>query len=191
MAEQVDYNYQPEVDGGKFLNLKSKGEKIVIRLADKPISSFRHWINGKPLICEDKKTCETCNKTYNVSDAEVALKEKRQQVFSWLVINRGDGEAYIFKGGIAIFRGISEYGKNPKWGDPINYDLEITRTEIKPQYYSIVPDPGSIGTKLTKDELDKVAKLEPLLDFTTTKDPKQVEEITEEDYAELEKTLNA
>lgn len=179
-AEQIDYNYVPEVDGGKFLNLRAKGDKIDIRIASKPISYFVHWIDKKPKVCPDRKTCETCNKVYKSSQAEEAMAEKLKQVFCWFVINRADGKAYIYKGGVGIFRSIAEYGKNPKWGDPMLYDLEITRTEIKPQYYSVVPDPSTKGQELTAEELASTKELEPLMDFTTTTDPKPVVEEQEE-----------
>lgn len=183
MAEIVDYDYNPETDGGKFLNLKSKGDKITIRLAGKPISYFVHWIDNKPVMCEDKETCEHCLKVWGVSQAEEAIKQKRKQSFAWAVIDRADGVAKIYKAGIAVYRGIKQYGANPKWGDPTLYDIEIERTEVKPQFYTVTPDPSTLGTSITKEEKAEIAKLDALLDFTTTKDRKEekVEEVGDED----------
>lgn len=187
MAEIVDYDYKPEVDGGKFLNLKKKGDSITIRIANKPISFFVHWKDKKPSICARKVDCKTCNFVY--SSAEEAMDNKRKQVFAWGVIDRADGVAKIFKGGISIFQSIGEFANNPKWGDVTLYDLEITRTEISPaNFYSVVPDPSSKGEELTKEEIAEVAKLDALLDFTTTQNrkddenaPKGDEEVDEKD----------
>ena len=170
--------------------MKQKGDKIVIRLAGKPISYFIHWIDKKPVICPKKADCELCQKVWPASQIDEAMREKRKQQFAWPVIDRADGQAKIFKAGFAIFSGIGEYAKNPKWGDAMLYDLEITRTELSPaNFYSVVADPTSIGVKLTKEELEEVKKLEPLLDFTTTQDRKDEEVISAEDEAEIDKVF--
>lgn len=104
------------------------------------------------------------------------------------MIDRTTGRAYIFKGGIAIFTGIAEFGKNSKWGDPTNYDLEITRTEASPaNFYSVVPDPDSKGVKLTDEEIAESSELDLLLDFTTSKNVKESnqEVVTEEELKDL------
>lgn len=175
MAEYIDYNYSPENDGGKFLNLKNKGDKIVIRIASKPVSYFVHWIDQKPIICPNKAECELCQKSYPATDSDQAAKEKRKQQFVWLVINREDKQAYIYKAGYSVFSQVAEYGLNPEWGDPTNYDVQITRTEIKPMFYAVMALPSSLSVKLTKQELADTAKLSELLDFTTTQNRKDSE----------------
>ena len=173
MAEQVDYDYKPDAGGGKFLNLKAKGDKVTIRLVDKPIAYFVHWLDNKPVICEDAKTCQQCVILGGFSPEEMKKKEnaqlRRRQVFLWPVIDRADDEAKIFKGGINIFLAVGEFALDPKWGgeekDATLFDVTITRTETSLQnFYSVVPDPTSLGKEITKEEKEKVAKLAPLID---------------------------
>ena len=172
-AQTVDYDYKPESGGGKFLNLKAKGDKITIRLADKPIAYFVHWLDGKPVICKDEKTCKQCVVLGSFTSEEMKKKEnaqlRRRQTFLWPVIDRADGEAKIFKGGINIFLAIGEFALDPKWGgkekDATLFDITITRTEASLQnFYSVVPDPTSLGKLITDEEKKEVAKLQPLIE---------------------------
>lgn len=172
IAEYTDYTEQPENStGGKFLNLKAKGDKVNIRIAAKPITYFQHWVEGKPINCPDKATCTTCNELEALSPADAAKKEnqdkKRKQVYVWPVIDRADGKAKIFKGGVQIFLGLRKYALSDKWGDPTTWDVVIEREELNPaNYYSVVPDPDSRTVKITKEEQVEIDKLGSLVDST-------------------------
>ena len=76
------------------------------------------------------------------------------------------------------------FAKDSKWGgdekDATLFDITITRTEINIQnFYSVVPDPTSLGTELTKEEKAEADKLGNLIDSIVTKkedvDPDEVE----------------
>lgn len=179
MAEQVDYDYQPETSGGKYLSLKNKGDKINIRIADKPISYFVHWVNNKPQRCDDPEDCKTCLEEKS-NPKSFDPQQRRKQVFVWPVIDRKDGIAKIFKGGASIFLGLREYALNTKWGDPTKWDVEITRTEIRPKYYSVIPDPDSRTVELTKEELTGVNKLAPLINEVVAGEQEDVDEEKED-----------
>lgn len=178
MAQQVDYDYQPENGGGKFINLKSKGDKVTMRLVDKPISYFVHWVEDKkPLVCDEPKDCEVCKFLDGLTSEELKLKansqKRRRQTFIWSVIDRADGEAKLFKGGLNVFLAIGEFAKDPNWGgeekDATLFDVTITRTETSlANYYSVVPDPKSLSNNLTAEQKKAAAKLGPLIDAIST-----------------------
>lgn len=197
MATQVDYDYQAESGGGKFLNLKAKGDKVTIRLAAKPITYFVHWLDNKPVICEDKTTCQTCTIISGFTAEEMKKKEnsdlRRRQVFIWPVIDRADGQAKVFKAGVGIFIAVGEFARDPKWGgaekDATLFDVTITRTEASPQnYYSVVPDPTSLNKEISEEEKKAVEKLGTLIDSVVSGS----EEVSEEEVvAEKPSTENA
>lgn len=189
MAEKVDYDYKPESGGGKFLNLKAKGDKITVRLADKPVVYFVHWMDDKPVICEDKATCQTCVIIAGFTPEEMKKKEnsqlKRRQTFVWPVIDRADGVAKIFKGGTGIFLSIAVFANDPKWGgaekDATKFDVTITRTETSMQnFYSVVGDPTSLGKEITKEEKADVEKLSTLIDSLTVSEDVEPDEVPSE-----------
>lgn len=190
MSEYVDYDYDSGSVGGKFLNLKAKGDKVTIRLADKPIHYFVHWVDNKPIICDDPKTCNTCVVLEGFTPEEMKKKEnaqlKRRSTFIWPVIDRADGEAKIFKGGISIFLAIGEFAKDPKWGgeekDGTKFDITITRTETSLQnFYSVVPDPTSLGKEITPEEKKAVEGLTMLINSIVTAKIEDPGEVTDED----------
>jgi hypothetical protein len=174
MPEEVDYEYKPEGAGsGKFLNLKTKGDKVTIRLCSKPIAYFVHWIEGKPQNCEGVNSCPICKELASLSQEDAKkeenAKKRRRQTFIWPVIDRSDGQAKIYKSGVSVFLAIAELAVNPKWGGPdkdaTRFDLEITRTEASLQnFYSIVPDPTSLGKELTEEEKKAAEELRPVMD---------------------------
>lgn len=187
IAEHIDYTDQPEESGnGKFLTLKKKGDKVTIRIAAKPITYFMHWVNNKPYNCIDRATCTVCLELAPLSPDDLDKKEnkdrKRKQMYVWPVIDRADGEAKVFKGGIQVFLGLKKYALNEKWGDPINWDVEIAREELNPaNFYSVVPDPDSRSVKITKEEQVAVDKLGALVDSAVT----AKEELNEEEVNDL------
>lgn len=199
MTQQVDYDYQPEGAGsGKFLNLKAKGDKILIRLADKPIAYFVHWVDGKTQPCEDAAACEICKKLNALPEEEQkkqeVSKQRRRQTFIWPAIDRADGEAKVYKAGISVFLEIAKIAKNPKWGGPdkdaTKFDIEIERTEASLQnFYSVIPDPTSLSVPLTSEEKNKVHKLATLIDSIAIL-AVQSEEVTDVEKPSTENPAN-
>lgn len=169
--------------GSKFLNLVKKGDQIKVRLATKPQSYFIHWVDGKPEGCTDEATCMVCAEI-KLDDSEEGARKRRKQMFVWGVIDREDGEAKVYKAGMAIFREIAKYAKDESWGgtekDATKFDITITRTELSPQqYYTVVADPKSITQEITEEEKKKVDAISTLIDSVLPgESPDAVDEFT-------------
>ena len=75
------------------------------------------------------------------------------------VINRADGQAYILECGVMIMKEVKRYVFEPGFGDPITYDIVITKTgsEKQTQYEVLaLPDKSAITERESQDlaELD-------------------------------------
>jgi len=113
-------------DSGNYLKLKKAGDKAKIRLASTPIH-FQEDYQGK-------------------------MNER----FAWIVIDRADNEIKAFKGGVMIYKKVKELLLNDDWGDPMQYDLTITRTEEDGNYYTVIASPKK--SDITKEELEAIKK---------------------------------
>ena len=149
----------------KYLSFRKgdKGKTIQIRLVSEPRYILQHWImgdNGKqtPVNCIGEK-CPYCGK-------DVPPKEKLPKIakWGWIVIDREDAKIKIFTGPTLIARSIKEISelkdmrtKKLLWGNPLLYDIQITRTEEPgASYYKVVPIGVDKG-ELTKEEKKVVA----------------------------------
>jgi hypothetical protein len=126
--ENQGWNYEPQKKDSGFLALKQKGEQIKIRLI------------SPPYIFKEAFT----------KNGETIISEK----FAIACIDRADGKVKSFKGGMQIFKAIKSFREDAEWGDPINYDFTITRTEEKPNYYNVKPSPNK--SDLTEEEINKI-----------------------------------
>ena len=142
---------KPPSSGGPFLRLKETGQKIRIRMVSDPIK-FKKEFQGKP---QDAFAAKVINKTV-AADGTTVLKEVMGFQYGWL-----------------IYEKISDLCNDSEWGDPINYDLEITRNGGTPsKFYSVIPKPAK---PLTDEEKELVASAEVDLVkmYLTKKDPQQ------------------
>lgn len=108
------YDYEPKSESGIYLRLKSKGEKVRIRIASPPHQFVETIPDGTEV-----------------------------ERFAWIVIDKSQQPfvARTFKGGPMIYRLIRDLVKNEEWGDPTQYDVIITRTEEKGKFYTVMPSP--------------------------------------------------
>lgn len=149
MAETISYDYTSPVKS-PFLRLKSKGDSCKIRIVSDPVKFGN--------IYHDPKTD----------------LDKKQEKYAWLVLDRNiapddDFPIKIFTGGSQIWTKIKTYVKDEDWGDPMTYDLTITRTENSPSdYYSVTPSPNNKGD-LTTEEMGIVMGCDIDLVDTITK----------------------
>ena len=146
------YEYQPKVGGTKYLTLKSKGDLVDIRIASTPLHKTIHWITNEESgaaqqVDHEGETCQYCDKAAANQDNRMAAKE----IFGWVVLDRNDeSKPKIFKGGTSIYLAVKGLAENKNWGDPQGYDIEIERTEEKPQYYRVTPLPDK--KEITEEE---------------------------------------
>ncbi len=149
-----DYGYgmvEEDISGGRFLQLRKKGDEVKIRLVSKPVRTYRYWETGadgksRPVSFPTKEAIEEALKDFS--------KEDRPRVdvqYAWIVIDRADGGVKVFTGAKQIAISVLGFAKDDEWGDPTTYDLRITRTEEKPNYYKTLPLPNGKGP-ITEDE---------------------------------------
>ncbi len=161
-AEELnDYSYEPQSDGGKYLRLKTKGQKIRIRLASKPYKYFKEFT--------DKDS------------GEKNLKE----LFAWAAVDKTEApfKGKAFTGGLMIYIAIKRLAQSEDWGDPTGYDLVIERTEIPGSYYTVSPVPKGMGP-ITKEDLALIADInlaEMFADKELPKDKKSLQNSDEYD----------
>lgn len=126
---KTGWEYKPKSNNEGFLTLKQKNEQIKIRIV------------SDPYIFKEGYTNPT---------GETIINEK----FAVVCIDRADGKVKSFKGGMQIFKAIQKHIENEDWGDPKTYDFTITRTEEKPNYYSVMASPKK--SELTEEEIAKI-----------------------------------
>lgn len=153
------YDYEPK-DSSPYLRLKSKGEKIKIRLVSDPIHFEEPDVKGK------------------LSDR-----------FAWKVLDRADGEVKAFKGGVMIYKAIKELAMDEEWGDPTGYDFTITRTEEQGNYYSVTASPNKKPITADEKKLVEEADLD-LTRLFSVEEKETFESREESQNAEADKEID-
>lgn len=123
------YDFEPKTKEGNFIQLKKKGDTVKIRLVSTPF-------------------------IFNEAYEQDGIKTITQR-FAWIVIDRSDKKVKSFKGGTQIYKAIKSFASNEDWGDPMMYDLTITRTEEKGNYYTVIASPNKYP--ISDDEKNKIA----------------------------------
>lgn len=145
-----DYSYTPPEKPSIFLRLKTKGDKILVRLGSAPFREPKIWKaegNAPPMDAEQmvRLTEDQWRRIYR--DPEYNVSE----VFHWKVIDRDNQQAKIYTGTPMIYNQIKKFADTAGWGDPRSYDLQIERTEKPGSYYEVTPMPDK--TPITDREL--------------------------------------
>lgn len=139
MSYQTGYGVEVPKSGGIYLRLKDKGEKVRLRLVSEPIH-FQDVLPGKGEDGGDK----IVNKT------------------AWLAIHKfTEGgkptkKVVCFQSGPMVYGLVKDLAEDPDWGDPKLYDIEVTRTEEKGKYYTVLPKNKPIGP-ISEEEAQLVA----------------------------------
>lgn len=99
-----------------YLRLKSNGESCKFRIVSEPIKFIS--------VYEGKET----------------------EKYAWLVLDRADTQIKVYACGKDVWKKISSLAKNPDWGDPMQYDITVTRTGTSPSnFYDVSPSPNNKG----------------------------------------------
>lgn len=179
-----DYGYADVDDvvkqtssGGRFMKIE---DDVVyqVRIVSKPRYVLRHFVNNKffPHTGDD---CDLCGKDVKPSD-----RVKKDAQWSWVVIDRDDGEVVdketgVKKGAVKILQApnsvarrlkeiseiINKRTGKPSWGDPQTFDITIKRYKKSNGFYEydVNPDPESRGA-LTEEEQAMVKEADIDLD---------------------------
>lgn len=144
-----DYGYEPKQAPSIFLRLKSKGDKVTIRVGSAPYREPKIWKT------DSKEPPMDTNKMLLLSEEQwrVIYRDPQytvSEIFHWKVIDRDSEQAKIYTGGTMIYNSIKKYADTNGWGDPRAYDVVVERTEIPGRYYEITPMPDK--TPLTDRE---------------------------------------
>lgn len=145
--------YEARADEGGFLFLKSKGDKIWIRIASEPyryVDKFQRK-DGSP-----------------VQEKRVAWKVIHKE----LVDGRLRKTARVYRGTVMVYEQIQELIKNPQWGDPTGYDIVVTRAESKQHGFYIVTPIDKYKGPISDDDLEKIEEAE--IDLESMCKPRKV-----------------
>lgn len=106
-----------------WLKLKNNGESCKIRIVSDPVKYLS---------------------TY---------QDKTAEKYAWLVIDRADEVIKVFVVGKQIWDKVAALAKNEDWGDPMTYDLTVTRVGTSPSnFYDVSPSPNNRGALTTVEE---------------------------------------
>lgn len=141
MQQQNGWDYTPSSGGGRFLNLKSKGDEVRIRVIGSAVHAPKWWDGSK---------------FQNWTEDSGVEKSKKTEKFLFLVLERledGSSAVRLWETGTQIYTDIKALVQDPEWGPTENYDIRVTRTEESPsKYYKVTPLPSTLNKPLTEEE---------------------------------------
>lgn len=152
-----DYDRDPKSGSGQYLQLKNKDEVVIIRLASAPYREPKVWKEGEraPMQDENAKALNEAQWAAIMQNPDFNVTE----VFMWKVIDRADGKPKIFTSTPGVYKKIKAFATQEAWGDPKQYDIQITRTEAPgPGYYDVMALPNK--TTITDSEQEAINSLE-------------------------------
>jgi len=176
----------PEIDGrgSKIFKLKTKGEKVTIRILDRPHYISRHFLEkengswtiflcpkimkkGKCIYCEKyfdlRKQVREAKESGDKEGAEALMKEARRYApttrFYYPVLIREKEEVVLLEVPLSVRLKIDDYVEAGI--DVLNSDFVYTRTE-KPgaDYYTLIRLDSQNTKPLTKKEKEEVKQVE-------------------------------
>ena len=145
-------------DNSKDLFLRLLEGSNELRLVTRPYQYLVHKFKKEPQNPKDFGTKVSCSMIHGSCPlcAEGNVAKPR-----WLlgVIERKNGSYKILDVGYAVFQQIRKLAKNPKWGDPTKYDVDVL---VDPHggatgYYTVQPlskEALSAADQVTRDNAD-------------------------------------
>ncbi len=158
--EDVIKQAEKEMGGGKYLTLKNKGDKIVVRIASEPpVCINKHWMIG----ADGKNTAVNCTGeacVYCGENVPTPDKIKKTPLFAWVILDRNDGDTpKMYKAPYQVAKTLYELSLDKEYGSPINWDVTITRTEDPGSgYYRVIPRAVAAESKPITDEEKEAIK---------------------------------
>jgi hypothetical protein len=156
-----------------FYNMK-ENRSYSFRVCSKPYSFATHWLENASL---GKKKVNCAGK-----DCVLCMKGEKASVryFAAVLVRDENNRAAVTEFGPMVYNRIRALHKNPKWGNPIGYDISITKdtTSKNPsETYTALPD----GQKeeLTANEKASIKTLLDRIDLNERTSPLSNELIME------------
>jgi len=180
MSTFGEISWEDDVPGDRRENSKDLFLRLLegsneVRLVTRPYQYLVHKYKKEPNNPKDYGTKISCSAIHGKC---VLCNEGNSAKPRWLlgVIERKTGSYKILDVGYAVFQQIRKLAKNPKWGDPGKYDVDIL---VDPHggatgYYTVQPlskEPLSAQDQSVRDNAD----LEELKRRVTPPTPDQVE----------------
>lgn len=127
--------------GGYFKFLKGDN---TFRILSKAVVGYENWSNGKPI---------RFRMTDNLPPASDFDNDKHKHFWGLVVYNYRDKAVNILQlTQSSIQNEISALSKDEDWGDPMKYDIKVTRTgEGLSTEYTVSPKPHKALSKDVKD----------------------------------------
>jgi len=129
-----------EMEKGESRYMKLQMGINRIRILSKAIYGWEYWEDNKPV--RVKKKDEVPDKYFKTKD----WKSQAKFFMAFCVFNQELAEVQILElKQKQLMTDIHEYTKNPKWGDPIGYDIVIkkkkTGNDATDVEYTVMPEP--------------------------------------------------
>lgn len=150
-----------------YFNIRKDGTYNV-RFVDRPYKFQAHWIEPIPGGKKLKVNCagRDCSVCKGGIVGGVKMEpSKPKNYFVSFILNRDAKRFQVFEYSRAIFEKIKNYYASKNWGDPVNYDVEITRNLSKgpAEAYSCIAQPKE---PLTAEELAALAEFKARIDLS-------------------------
>lgn len=157
MSDWSGSGYDAEVtkSDGLFFRLKDKGQTARLRLVSPP-----HRYED---VLPDGKMVRKC--------AWIAILKE-------MVSGKPNLRAVVFQASPMVYGAVKDLAESEDWGDPTQYDVQVTRTEEQGKYYTVVPIPKPMGP-ITEEQAAMVA--EKNIDLAKVCAPKAKQTKAEED----------
>lgn len=119
------YDAETGNSGGLYFRLKTKGQRARLRLVS---ACYRY----------------TDTLTQN-GEAKTIRKAAWVAILKEIVDGKPQKRVVIFQNGPMVYGLVKDLNDSAEWGDPQEYDIEVTRTEEQGKYYTVTPLPKPMG----------------------------------------------
>lgn len=132
--------YEMPIEAGDYLNKFEEGPNS-LRILSSAVIGWRWWVNT-----EDGRGPRRVKTHDEVPSEFLTGKDKAKHFWAFVVYNYRVKQVQILEiTQKTIMRDIRGLVKNPKWGDPKEYDIVITKTKTGSRdmdvEYAVVPEP--------------------------------------------------
>ncbi|MFA5024035.1 MAG: hypothetical protein WC523_03725 [Patescibacteria group bacterium] len=162
-----DWN-DADLGGSDFMNLEEGSNPV--RIITSPYQFYIHWASD---------ATGANRKVRCASDGCPLCQQGERAVARWFVgvLNAKTGKPAILEIGPQIFKQMHAFFKNPKWGDPRKYNIDIQRQPKGSQpLYIVTPEPKEALTDDQKGVIKEFLARVDLVKISASSTPDEVRE---------------